>query len=164
MVNDPIAETYTGNGLIIHVLQSVSNVWQGYRQIRPASKEACGILICTADMDGTRLWIQSVTKPRRRDRRGRRFFSMRDGGHQNVLDRHNKQSAGKRHLLGTWHTHPEPTPSPSRYGNGNDYNGWQEIMVCNPLLNHFCFAIIGTHENKLFVPNQGEFIELHRRR
>jgi len=155
-----IAETHVGRGLIVHVRYSAADIWEKYRQRRYDMPEACGILISSLDMDGTRIWIDAVTKPFRGDVCCRHSFRMRDKGHQKALEKHYRKSGGRQFLLGTWHTHPQSTPLPSITGRSNDFSGWRKVMKSNPLSIQFCFAVVGTKENKLYVPMDNGFVEL----
>lgn len=153
-----IGATYTGHGRIVQVLVTVEGIWDKYRQRSASDTEACGILIGRIDEDGSRIWIEAVTEPFSKDGRGRTHFHMRDKGHQVELDRLHMNSGGQQCFLGTWHTHPEHKPSFS----SPDKTGWKTCVNANPPLKHFCFAIIGTKEDSIFIPNGDGFVELKK--
>lgn len=157
-----ISETYTGFGLIVHILKPVINLWNTYKQNAIKSTEACGILVGYNDMDGTRIWVNSATAPMRKDIRKITYFFLKDDGHQNKLNSLFKKSGNKLHLLGTWHTHPEKNPTPSTCGNVNDIDEWRKIIVGNKSILSFCFAIIGTEENSIYIPYRNKFEKLNR--
>lgn len=153
-----IGATYTGYGKIVHISVTVEHIWDKYRQRGKSDIEACGILIGRIDQDGSRIWIEVVTEPFPKDVRGRTHFHMKDKGHQIELNRLHKSSSGQQCFMGTWHSHPEHKPSFS----SPDKTGWKSCINANPPLKHFCFAIIGTEEDSIFIPNSSGFVELKR--
>ncbi len=153
-----IGVTFSGHGKIIHVSETVRNTWEKYRQRKRRDKEACGILMGRIDEDGARIWIDGATEPMPGDVRRRSRFYMKDKGHQAELNRLHESSGGIVVFLGTWHSHPESKPSFS----SPDKTGWKSCMKGNPPLRHFCFAIIGTKEDSVFIPKGAEFVEMKR--
>lgn len=148
--------------MIVHITQSVVDVWNKFKQYRANSTEACGILIGHYDMDCTRIWINNVTVPMKADIRKKTYFFLKDNGHQKILNSIFKSSGNKLLLLGTWHTHPEKSPTPSMYGEVNDVAEWKKIIASNKAIPDFCFAIVGTQENSIYIRYQNKFERLNR--
>jgi len=145
--------SYSGHGKVIHILEPVIETWNKYRQLKPNDAEACGILIGSIDADGSRIWIEVATEPMPNDMRKRSRFNMKDKGHQETLNRLNLTSGGRLVFLGTWHSHPEATPSFS----SPDKTGWKTCIKANPPLEHFCFTIIGTESDSIYIPKGSGF-------
>lgn len=145
--------SYSGHGKIIHVMKPVLEVWDKYRQTCSQDAEACGILVGSIDEDGSRIWLEAATEPMDADVRRRSAFHMRDKGHQATLNRLNENSRGRLVFLGTWHSHPEASPSFSN----PDKTGWKKCVSANPPLEHFCFAIVGTETDSIFIPKKSSF-------
>jgi len=139
--------SYSGHGKVIHILEPVIETWNKYRQLKPNDAEACGILIGSIDEDGSRIWIEVATEPMPNDVRKRSQFNMKDKGHQEALNRLNLTSGGRLVFLGSWHSHPEATPSFS----SPDKTGWKTCIKANPPLEHFCFTIIGTESDSIYI-------------
>lgn len=138
---------YEGYRQRIWVSALVFDLIDSHRQVHTLQSEAFGVLIGTTSVDKKERWVDVATAPMTGDSRSRHSFSLRDPGHQTVVDKAFKRSGGSRIYLGTWHTHPEPKPEPSRV----DKVDWHRCMERNkrrPLL----FIIAGTRETSAFVP------------
>jgi len=63
VTSNPISESFYGFGLIVHVLDPVTQVWEKYKQKGNNAVEACGVLIGSVDADFARIWIEQATEP-----------------------------------------------------------------------------------------------------
>lgn len=128
------------DGVKIEVSNQVWSIWNKYRQNSIWAKEACGILIGGYDKQNKVIYVEQCTKPLRGDRRRRKSYTIRDHGHQKIVDEVYLKSGGTSFYLGTWHTHPEPDPSPSAI----DQADWQKCINRNLNIPVLLFVIVGT--------------------
>lgn len=127
-----------------------------YVQTDSSQSEACGVLIGSTSVDFEEVYIESITEPLPKDRRGRACFFLRDKGHQKFVDRVFKESRGTKRLVGAWHTHPEKNPSPS----SADYRGWNRLIKHNPDFAPLVFIIVGTREVAMFMKKGRKFVKI----
>ena len=146
---------FKGFGRDVRVCESVVSIWNKHRQIG-RSVESCGVLMGTTSIDRQVVWIESVTTPKRLDRRWRLGFQLLDRGHERTVRRMFERSGRQRIYLGTWHTHPEPLPTPSRV----DTCDW---MACHwgNLGRPLVFVVVGTERTRVFVRRGRRFRPLN---
>lgn len=126
---------------------SVCELIHSLRQTKAEIPEAFGVLVGTTSLDKKERWVDLATSPMAGDSQSRFHFSLKDPGHQRVVDDAYATSAGSQIYLGTWHTHPEACLKPS----GIDKADWRQCIMRNeqrPLL----FIIAGINETAVFVP------------
>ncbi len=156
--NVDIEITYTGNGVIVHVMKNVLEKWNKHRQNDTIKPEACGIIIGYSDMDNMRVWICDISEPGEKDIRKRTYFKIRDAIHLMLLKKHYTQTNGQLNFIGTWHSHPEDSPIPSY----DDKDGWDKNIAVNPSLPVFVFAIIGTKTDFIGIKHNGQYTQLEK--
>lgn len=131
------------NNTTLLISKSVINTWQSLKQDKESKKESFGVLIGGQNQTATRLWIEANSVPLAKDKSTRTSFSLKDTGHQKLVNKFYKSSKGTSGYLGTWHTHPEETPTPSRI----DLKDWIFCCERNPDrklifvlvgISHFC--------------------------
>lgn len=134
----------------VEIAPKVIETWEAFRQDSMFSTEACGVLIGSYHQDKNTIRIMQCTEPLPRDQRTRYSFTLKDKGHQKVVDAAFRHSDGERNYIGTWHTHPERRPRPSCV----DKKDWKEVIKRNPDMVQFVFVIVGT-ESISFFPKKG---------
>ncbi|MGQ8708198.1 Mov34/MPN/PAD-1 family protein [Serratia sp. TSA_198.1] len=137
----------------LYVSNRVIEIWQSYRQISPHSHEAFGVLIGSKSLDAEVFWLDDITTPMPDDQHTRVSFTMKDQGHQEVVNNAYWQSEGRLGYMGTWHTHPENYPTPSSV----DLRDWISCSGRNQDRKTF-FVIVGKKEIKLFFLWDRKFI------
>lgn len=83
-----------------------------WKQNRPRSTEAGGLILGFIDKDTKGILAEEITKPGSGDKRTRTSF-YRGPRHQVEAEQWNQSTLGHGTQLGLWHTHPEPVPVPS---------------------------------------------------
>lgn len=137
----------TVNGYVVHISDSVNSIWTQFKQIKPHQKESCGVLIGSFDYVKQEVTVEACTTPLKQDISRKFSFTLKDPGHQRVVDSFFQMSDGESFYLGTWHTHPEDNPRPSH----TDLMDWQNCVNRNPHIPVFLFVIIGVKNNYLEV-------------
>ena len=117
---------------------SVIELINPHRQLKPRAKEAGGILL--GYRRGAHIHIVAATVPGLRDRRSRVAFWRRDPSHQARALEEWRRSNSTMDYIGEWHTHPEVRPSPS----GVDFSEWRAICVSREEM--MVFMILGTDQ------------------
>lgn len=149
--------TKNSNSLItVIVTRNITDLFNKYKQVHNQT-EACGILIGTHSIDGSKIKILCATEPDCKDERSRFFFNIRSNKHNEVLQSRFKISANHEVYLGTWHTHPEDHPTPSKC----DINDWLKQYSKNKhLFETMLFIVVGRKASKWFMINKGNLLAL----
>lgn len=134
LLKHPFYEATAG----VLIEDSVIELINSHRQLKPRAKEAGGILL--GYRRGVHMHIAAATVPGPRDRRSRVTFWRRDPSHQERALEEWRRSSSTMDYLGEWHTHPEVRPSPS----GVDYSEWRAI--CGKREEMMAFMILGTDQ------------------
>lgn len=125
--------------VLIRINKLVMEIFQKHKQVNDKD-EACGVLIGTHEIDGSKINICFATEPDFKDKRGRCFFRIISSKHNEILQNRFKNSDNREVYLGTWHTHPEDDPTPSR----RDTDDWMKQYKANKhLFDIMVFVIVG---------------------
>lgn len=109
---------------VLRIRPEVEVSLQRWRQLRPRSREAGGVLLGTWQEFGQHVVVSSLTEPMPSDRRTLRGFWRSQAPHQAAIDWAWRDSDHTQTWLGEWHTHPEDDPSPSAI----DRQDWRSHM------------------------------------
>ena len=111
-----------------------------YRQTKPLSPEAGGVLFRRELIDTDNLIINNMTEPYTNDKRSRFLFHRKDTRHIEYYNNLYDKSGGIVRYVGEWHSHPEELPSYSFL----DRKEWRKILKEEPSIAPLYFIIIGT--------------------
>jgi integrative and conjugative element protein (TIGR02256 family) len=129
------------NSGVLKITAEVVTQFNNYAQRSNSKTEAGGVLIGRYIISSNNIVVDSMTKPFKKDKRGRFFFKKLDKLHQKVIRKLWKASEGTANYLGEWHTHPESDPSPSSL----DIQEWMRKSKEDIYDNDFLiFIIVGT--------------------
>jgi integrative and conjugative element protein (TIGR02256 family) len=128
-----------------------------HRQMKPASKEAGGVLLGRHLEGVPDVIVDAVTEPMLGDRRSWASF-FRSFRHQISARRRWKRRSRTSAYLGSWHTHPEPDPHPS----GVDTSDWRQALTRDAYEGlRLFFVIVGTQQLRVWQGDRcGEILEL----
>lgn len=152
-VSNEWLKTYKTDRYTINVLEPVYSTWMKFKQVKSFQKETCGVLIGSYDFITHEITIEVCTSPFKKDISKRFSFTLKDLGHQKVVDAQHNKSAGESFYLGTWHTHPESNPTPSTI----DVDDWNKCVIRNPQIPIFLFVIVGIDKNYFEVRTNNKF-------
>ncbi|WP_036774602.1 Mov34/MPN/PAD-1 family protein [Photorhabdus australis] len=142
---DDLSIEVVSSELQVLIPKGVISMWEKYRQIDPDAHEAFGVLIGSKCIDFAYYHISEITEPREQDIHSRRGFTLKDPGHQAIVNALFESSGGQLVYLGTWHTHPEPNP----HASSVDIKDWKACLKRNKDRLLF-FIIVGTEKKALY--------------
>lgn len=122
MTDHELTFTDSDNHLVV-ILPHVAEILLSYRQIKPHSAEAAGVII--GERRGDHLVIQRISEPGPGDKRSRYAVDRCGPTHQVTVEQAFFQSEGTLQYLGEWHTHPEDCPTPSP----RDLKSWRKHLT-----------------------------------
>lgn len=95
----------------VHILQSVVDIFEGFRQKTAWQHESGGILL--GRIYPEKIVIEKASAPNKKDKSGRYFFERDVKTAQKIVNDSWNETCGEVVYFGEWHTHPENNPTPS---------------------------------------------------
>lgn len=147
---------YRNQYLVVRINSEVVSDWLKNRQVDLYKGEQFGVLIGASSEDYNNVWIEKISEPYAGDQSLPYSFTLKDPGHQNLVNQSYNESNGKLGYLGTWHTHPEAIPKPSYV----DLNDWKKCIKRNPDRS-LVFVIVGIESISVFSGVAGKIHQMN---